>query len=363
MESGWGKLHPRRRNRSEDSADAVLTSLEAALTRIDDSDDESQFIVPTWRDVDTGTEGHGGQSVRARIADVASPVASAFSTVPASNGALEAAHRHVTVDSVPGIVLDSMLVPSNESDEPLVRSREPSVSLLDALEEDLVRPVRRRRARRVCDSGCDVQSVRTRCRFHVLSSEDEDEDRPLEPCVSQVTHVDAAPTQVDDAVDVFSGDSVNSTVGDAREVQAETMRRPTVRRLVLVPQVGDHTPQSIQDRFSQSSGTAELLEEAPDPHSGPSDAEGALLSSVNDTESLGDGQSDFDGEEESAAPEPEPIREDDHARVTPAIREGLRSLDHVDLVHLFSIRAVVMKAYRAATRCPRRDRVGSPGPE
>ena len=68
---------PRRRNRSEDSADAVLTSLEAALTRIDDSDHESQPIVPTWRDIDSGTEGHGGRSVRARIGDVASPVASA----------------------------------------------------------------------------------------------------------------------------------------------------------------------------------------------------------------------------------------------------------------------------------------------
>ena len=62
---------PKRRNRSEDSTDAVWTSLEAALTRIDDSDDESQFIVPTWRDVDSGTEGHGGRSVRARIGDVA----------------------------------------------------------------------------------------------------------------------------------------------------------------------------------------------------------------------------------------------------------------------------------------------------
>ena len=176
----------------------------------------------------------------------------------------------------------------------------------------------------------------------MLSCEDEDEDRPLEPCVSQMTHVEAAP-QVDDAVGIISGDSVNSTVIDAREVQAETMRRPTVRRLVLVPQSEKHTPQSIQDRFSQSSGTTELLEEAPDPHSGPSDVEGATLNSVNDTESLGDGQSDFDGEEESAAPEPEPIREADHA-VTPAIREGLRSLDHFDLVHLFSIRAVEMKS-------------------
>ena len=163
------------------------------------------------------------------------------------------------------------------------------MSLLDALEEDLLRPVRTGRARRVCDSGSDVQSVRTRFRFHVLSSESEDEDRALEPCVSQLADVDAVPTQVDDAIDVISGDAVDSTVGDAPEVQAETMRRPTVRRLVLVPQVGDYTPQSIQDRFSQSC---------------------------------------------------------------------LRSLDHVDLVHLFSIRAVVMKsppkfvqeAYRAAMR-------------
>ena len=73
MESGLEKLHiqaspPRRRNRSEDSADAALTSLEAALTRVDDSDRESQLIVPTWRDVDSGTEGHGGRRVRARNA-------------------------------------------------------------------------------------------------------------------------------------------------------------------------------------------------------------------------------------------------------------------------------------------------------
>ena len=45
-----------------------------------------------------------------------------------------------------------------DSDAPLMRSSEPSVSLLDALEKDLLRPVRRRRARRVCDSGSDAQS-------------------------------------------------------------------------------------------------------------------------------------------------------------------------------------------------------------
>ena len=53
------------------------------------------------------------------------------------------------------------------------------------------------------------------------------------------------------------------------------------------------------------------MEEAPDLHSvpfveAPSDVEGALLSTVNDTESLGD------GEEEFVAPEPE------DARVIPA---------------------------------------------
>ena len=53
------------------------------------------------------------------------------------------------------------------------------------------------------------------------------------------------------------------------------------------------------------------------------------------------GKFDFDGEEEVLAPEPEPIREVDHGRVTPAIKERLRSLDHVDFVYLFG--AVVMK--------------------
>ena len=57
----------------QDFADAVLTSLEITLTRIDDSDDESQLIVPTWRDVDSGTGGLGSRSVRARIGEVASP--------------------------------------------------------------------------------------------------------------------------------------------------------------------------------------------------------------------------------------------------------------------------------------------------
>ena len=97
--------HPgpsRRRNRSEDSADAVLTSLEAALIQIQMTNRSSLF---PRGEMLTLAQRVTGAGVRVRIADVASPVASAFSTVPASNGALEAAHRHVTVDSVPGTVV------------------------------------------------------------------------------------------------------------------------------------------------------------------------------------------------------------------------------------------------------------------
>ena len=64
----------------------------------------------------------------------------------------------------------------------------------------------------------------------------------------------------------------------------------------------------------------------------------------SDTESLEDGQSVFDGDAEAVSPELEPVREAVHARVSPAIRASLRSLDHVDVAHLFKLRAVVMKS-------------------
>ena len=66
----------------------------------------------------------------------------------------------------------------------------------------------------------------------MLSSESEDDDSALEPCVTQ-------PTGGRDAVDGISGDDFDLTVGDPPEVQAVTMRRPTARRLVLVPRTQD----------------------------------------------------------------------------------------------------------------------------
>ena len=53
----------------------MLTGLEVALTRIDDSDDESQPIVPTSRDAESAAERQGRRCVRARIGGVASPTA------------------------------------------------------------------------------------------------------------------------------------------------------------------------------------------------------------------------------------------------------------------------------------------------
>ena len=59
----------------------------------------------------------------------------------------------------------------SDSDAPLLRPSEPSALVLDALEEDFLRPAHRRRTRRLCDDG-DAQSVtRTRGRFQVLSNE------------------------------------------------------------------------------------------------------------------------------------------------------------------------------------------------
>ena len=46
-------------------------------------------------------------------------------------------------------------------------------------------------------------------------------------------------------------------------------------------------------------------------------------------------------EEDRAVP---PVVEETEARMTPGIREGLASLDTVDMFHLFSMRAVVMKS-------------------
>ena len=56
------------------------------------------------------------------------------------------------------------------------------------------------------------------------------------------------------------------------------------------------------------------------------------------------GQSDVEGPVEPSCSEPEPIQEADLARMSGAFRDALRRLDQIDVVHFFSVRAVVMKS-------------------
>ena len=65
--------------------------------------------------------------------------------------------------------------------------------------------------------------------------------------------------------------------------------------------------------------------------------------SQTETETVG-GQSDVEGPVESSWSEPEPIQEADPARMSGAFRDALRGLDQIDVVHFFSVRAVVMKS-------------------
>ena len=62
----------------------------------------------------------------------------------------------------------------------------------------------------------------------------------------------------------------------------------------------------------------------------------------SDTESL-HGHSDFEGVPDIPVPAIEPEREANQVEVGPRIRETFRSLDEVDVAHLFTMRAVVMK--------------------
>ena len=76
-----------------------------------------------------------------------------------------------------------------------------------------------------------------------------------------------------------------------------------------------------------------------------------------DTESL-HGHSDFEGVPDIPVPATEPEREATQVEVGPRIREAFRSLDEVDVAHLFKMRAALMKippnfvrgAYCAAMR-------------
>ena len=145
------------------------------------------------------------------------------------------------------------------------------------------------------------------------------------------------------------------------------------RRVVLVP-LSPGTPRSVQDRTAASSGSRFAVLE--------SDEEAIPVASVglhdlNDTASNGgEVESDSDTEEsdtESAHTLVQQEEEDrvllvadvevPEARMTRAIQEALVSLDTVDMCHMFSVRAVVMKsppkflrgAYRAALRIALRE--------
>ena len=65
--------------------------------------------------------------------------------------------------------------------------------------------------------------------------------------------------------------------------------------------------------------------------------------SQTDTETVG-GQSGVEGPVEPSWSEPEPIQEVDLARMSGAFRDALGGLDQIDVVHFFSVRAVVMKS-------------------
>ena len=172
--------------------------------------------------------------------------------------------------------------------------------------------------------------------------------------------------------------------------------RPATRRLVLVP-VSRASPRSrnedgAQERDSALQSTVAVQginptwvdrssHEEQSSHSLPGNRSAALTDeaeerraedgeggpeflladdipvSQTETETVG-GHSDVEGPVESSWSEPEPIQEADPARMGGAFRDALRGLDQIDVVHFFSVRAVVMKsppkfvrgAYNAAMR-------------
>ena len=137
-------------------------------------------------------------------------------------------------------------------------------------------------------------------------------------------------------------ESNQQTANNFREQESVDERPvPAGRRSFLVPQVDDSTSRSLklrsfQDGFSPSLAIVQAgaLREAAS-HPGADHRARDASSSKSDTENLGDGQSEFDGDAEVVSTEPEPVREAVRARVSPAIRAGFRSFDHVDVAHLF----------------------------
>ena len=148
-----------------------------------------------------------------------------------------------------------------------------------------------------------------------------------------------------------------SPMSDNADVEVATVPRATVgglRTVVLVP-FSPGTLRSIQDHTARSSGSRFAVLESDDEAipaqlrqpEGPSNQEIGFEEGdgahTSDTESL-HGRSDFEGVPDSPVPATEPEREANQVEVGPRIRKAFRSLDEVDVAHLFRIRAVVMKS-------------------
>ena len=64
---GWRSFTSRPAQEAQPIGGFCRCCVAQFATRIDDSDDDSQLIVLTWRDVDSDTEGHESRSVGARM--------------------------------------------------------------------------------------------------------------------------------------------------------------------------------------------------------------------------------------------------------------------------------------------------------
>ena len=362
VESGLEKLHIQARPGGATdrriSADAVLTSLEAALTRIDDSNDESQPIVPTWRDIDSGTEGHGGRSVRARIGDVASPVASAppSSLLDSLEGALlesddEPLVRlpHVGADHEGRVVLRL----SGESQSPMCRQLVPSVQ--PAVSPSVPSPIPASADPLRCGGGPGVVEAR----------ESVPDFSPATP-VAQV--IDMTVADSDDESGVQDRDGFLSVLSQRS------------RRRVVVSAI-PATVSSVQaNRFSPLNAEIEAVVESQGPRARrrltivgghdvpqhPSASQFDIRATVPDFDDSVDVANTMedhsDGESAGSAvdevPEGEVDVEPQVVRLSPEIRDALISLDSVDLQSVFRRRACVMRScpaflvgsYRAAMR-------------
>ena len=310
----------------------MLTCLEAALTGIDDSDDESQLTVPTWRD-DSGTEGHGDRSVRARIGDVASPVACA----PPSS----------LLDSLEGALLES-------DDEPLVRL--PHVGA-----DHEARVVVRLSGESSVQSAASADPLRCGGGPRDADASDSALAAPVAQVIDMTLADSDEESGVQDHCDSFLSVSQRS------------------RRRVLASAIPASVPYVQANRFSPVNAKIEVVVESQGPrarrrltivsgqddaqHPSVSDDVRATVPDCDDSIQVANTMEDHsDGESVGSAvnevPKGEVDVEPQVVRLSPEIRDALISLDSVDLQSVSRRRACVMRScptflvgsYRAAMR-------------